>query len=1130
MEVVYKKNPITQLKDREVITLNKSIDNLGQVIYELNANPNSIICKVNGEFIDDCLFPVKKSDFIEVITIAKGGGLSEDQGKTLSTIVSIAALVAIATLPGIGLGATALFFAQAGIAIGSALINMGIRSLIRPPQINDKTGSDQSGVSAYSASAGSNAVRPYQAYNLLLGKYLMFPDFASKPYTNHRGTGIFFSTANNPVSVSITVTYFSGSVVGMASPTNGKLSNNTYLGINGEPVVFNSINANRSPSSFDFSDAILNQWSSVDLAFDASNAIFGLVGLTVTSKLYDVISTITSSAINTNTYTQYLYQNILSPTQTTSYDIEPWTMFNWFGVNYYIRSDKVANWGAYISAGGNPVGGVFPLGLFPPNWATYPASFKSQYHDPALDITTVEPSITYKIPQSVTITSEKTEQLLVQIMNYGFGDLVFSDEKLGDTKITDLVNYHDDYNVKDPFSWYMPNIPSNYNQIFDRYFTNVDAVDGGELNNNDVFSYPGNHIHRVSPVNCSSFELLLEGILYETDTASGGSISDYSASFDVDARQLLPTVSSWVNLGQYNLNGTGDYPCRFKKYFSPFLSANQIEVRVRKVTPDTNNLVNSPNENIFQKVNFLINFIQDETSNYIAQNRYGIVLAANNQVNGALQKINAMVQSKCWVHDRITNLWSWTTTQNPAFLFLYFARGGFSNFNYDGTASYPDSPTIGWANGVRFGNRERLWGCGLEDSRIDIDSIIAWANFCDDNDLKFSAVINSQEPCSDVLIKIASVGRASPTWAKGKLSVVIEDGNQEPVAMFTPSNIIKGSFSVSYLTEKTADEVVATYYDENNNYEQMEVRALKPGVLTPEETIRIDFFGITRKDQAQREVNLIAARQLYQIRKIEFETDYEGLVVTRGDLIYLSHDLTQWDYGGRFVELTIDSGFVVKAKIDRSILTTSDKINIRKPDGTFLAFPITLNQDGDEIQIASGLWSAQDAPEIIDQSNLINPQGVSGSFPEDFIYIVGFSNTSGKVCRIISIQPSSMNRVKITCTDEESAMYAYEFDNTYLAPNNIDKLVAKVFNVLVEDVSGGKKISWQTESSYAVTIDASVNGGLFFPVISNTGFSHFGNEYIFDNLTSGDFVTVKINPYLVGIPYDQEGAEIAFTM
>jgi hypothetical protein len=145
-------------------------------------------------------------------------------------------------------------------------------------------------------------------------------------------------------------------------------------------------------------------------------------------------------------------------------------------------------------------------------------------------------------------------------------------------------------------------------------------------------------------------------------------------------------------------------------------------------------------------------------------------------------------------------------------------------------------------------------------------------------------------------------------------------------------NIKKGSFGVNYISEGLAEEIEASFVDAALDYQAQTIRVKVPGVSgTPQRTAKIDLFGITSATNAMRHTRLLAAAQFFHRRRISWTTDAEGLMVRRGDVVMLSHDLTQWDYSGRIIGWNAGTRTFT---LDRSVpRTAGDYVQIRWPNG-----------------------------------------------------------------------------------------------------------------------------------------------------------------------------------------------------
>jgi hypothetical protein len=449
-------------------------------------------------------------------------------------------------------------------------------------------------------------------------------------------------------------------------------------------------------------------------------------------------------------------------------------------------------------------------------------------------------------------------------------------------------------------------------------------------------------------------------------------------------------------------------------------------------------------------------YVADPISTYPAINRVGVQILASGQINGALDRWSSIVSAKCWTFAGVYTGskpggagWTWQETSSPAWWLLYFTMGGFLN----------ESKANGYHIGYDANNGERLFGAGLQNNQIDFDSIVAFDKWCTAKNLKFNAVIDSQRPCADVMIDIATAGRGSPTWSNGKLGVVWADPADIPVAQFGMGNIVAGSFEVTYQIERRVDEFVASYNDENDFYISRQVRAVVPGVVNPVNSSSIQFFGITSEEQAQREVNLRAADIRYHVRKISFDTSLEGMVPQRGDVVLLAHDLTAWAFSGRLQDISADG---LTVTLSKEIYDPTGAgpywMQIRLPNGELMNHQI----------------STPTSPTTVISLTVALPY-FEDHFPEDYIFQAGPSQTPGKRCRVLSIEPAQNATVKIVCTDDYLEYYTQEYLLTDFDAGNDENLTAKIYNSVVEKRDDGYWLCWEAENCRGAQITATTN-------------------------------------------------------
>lgn len=1044
-------------------------------LEEFKIREQRLCVTINGEYRENISESdsLKIGDKVEVVPEFRGG----DGGgtKVLTSVISIAAIVAAsAIVPGSGPGTISALQAaglKTAILVGSTLLIGGIYALTRPDQDN-KDDENKTNRPDYSLNSGSNSLRVNGPLPIVMGEMRCFPDFSAKPYNEYR-----YSTRNEFLA----------------------------FGWTPNTVVYDD-------ATFILSDTLVSG------------------GVTFNFNYEDVQGTPISNWAMQNSAPSASYYPTRSQAESTI-DPIPGTTFIWESV-VFITSNSAAD------------------PAFTNVYCLYSDLFENGLNATPINTTFTGSSYEFdftffEYEEDVSYTLILYNEVVKQTFNYGFGDLVISDSKIvqtdagGSEGYRNFLSYFSD---QDPDNWPMqqaePNFDINFTGLFFSNFGfvngHVDTVDGGLLSNNDDFAYPDNFVLRQGPDKNNTFgiQIDIEGRIGRSDPVNGG-IAALTREFEFQYKEK--SSITWLFFNQaitpsptfspYIINTSSVNNSYRDTLYIDNLPAGNYEVRARKLDQDETDK-NNVCEIYLKRVRF---YQEDEDYNYIAQNRQSIIVNSSSQIYGTLDRLSSLVSAKTWAWDGVSS-YTWQETSNPADWYLYFARGGFINTESDGSFSYPYSPTKGWQNNADHpDNGERLFGAGKSDSQIDFDSIQAWWQFCDDKDLSFNALMDSKRNPLDVLYEIASVGRASVTYTNGKLGVVWEDANQPVVAMFTPDNIIKDSFSINYLNQKLTDKIIGQYIDADEEYSAQIVEAIVPGVTNPTEETNINLWGVTNEDQAQRAVNLIAARQLYQKRNITFSTDAEGMMFSKGDVVYLSHDVSQWGYSGRITDLEHNGTNIVNFGVTCEVDDSTTTVNIRDIHNNITSYSCTVTNN--RIYLTSA-WPLANAPFYLNQvGSLTNPASIfTGSYPDDFIFLAGNVATPGKKARIFEIRARSMNLLDMVCIDEENALYAHEYDNTYIAPDDPSRLKATVSNAgFVKVQSGEGYITWDRDGCEAVSILISVNGGPSVPFIDNNSATIYSNQawlYYGD----GTQITAIISPVVVDTPFESISETVSFAI
>jgi hypothetical protein len=395
---------------------------------------------------------------------------------------------------------------------------------------------------------------------------------------------------------------------------------------------------------------------------------------------------------------------------------------------------------------------------------------------------------------------------------------------------------------------------------------------------------------------------------------------------------------------------------------------------------------------------------QPDEANYSGQTRVALKIKASGQLNGQVEQFNALATARVPVLG--PNGWTIAPTRNPAWQFLWFARG----------------KKVG---------AKRYYGACLGEEFIDLPAIEDFAAFCDAKGLHFDAVFTSTQSCIEVLNRIAFVGRGSTSWGSGKLAPIWDEGGRPYVTVINMADIKPGSFQVSYVSENLAEEIVGTFVNKEKEWEQDQVRALVPGVTTPSSTATVELFGIVDPALAGRAVNLQAAAHAYLRRDIGWEMDESRLIFGRGDVVMLAHDMTNWGKGGRVVacdgrQILLDEAVSFGGKSQHWLVLVW-------PDGRQHLFRVQSGEGETDRLTLLGDWPADTEGEETIPWPV--PDTDAASQPCDYRWVFDFKETPGKLVKITGIQPLNGGGARIQAQDEDPRYYAAEFnDYTYIPP------------------------------------------------------------------------------------------------
>lgn len=1109
-KIIYFISPLDSSKKKII----ESDESVLKILQDFKIEKESLSLTLNGETPDefDIHYVMQDGDVLEIRRIVHG---NSSKGKSnLANIIQIVALIA-ATVLSFGNTSPLLIAAiAAGGGIAAGALNARAAKLALKEAGNLDSETVEVATNSFSLSQATNDVRPLKPVPLPMGSHVYAPDLHARIFNDY-SLGI-----NNSNFVTTDAIFYPGD-----SPTNGALlpggsANPDWItmpalyinatlpvyeikfaptpNLGGIAAIKTAYLAGFSPFLYTFN--VPNDNPIVVYHSDPADPLYGK---------YDFFSNLAAVSVYTIGYANYagatgMFGTATHPNlsfiTTNDFTVNKFFTFNIYNNNgfYYPTISSVSTVADSLLAHRNYMINVLNNG----------------------NVTTSNKDESFAIRTSYisyAVTSVKTEGVpsANHIFNFGVGDSVISQRKL--EKIIIPQNASQNWTAIDKAAWALPvgsHSVLSFVESKKLFNGGLGTTTGPETNIelNDFNDYNWVYFDGPPGMFLVSFNFL--GYLYRA-TSSGMAENYVEYEFQIKTNNQ----TNWTQGTRFFFanNNTKKITNKLTRSPSGFPTSDKFtQVRIRKMTLDSKNNVDERTCDIdLVNITFFEPFNNPDKLRPFNLDAFSVI--ANSQRQASQNKYNALVETKCWIYDFDTETWSWGLTRNPAFWFLYFAYGGFYNAEAVGAFTYPFSPTYGFVNYPGHpDSTDQIFGVGLTNEQIDIAKILEWAEFCETKELYLDLVLKDDTSCADVLERIANIGRGSVSYYNGLLSVVYEDESQSPTCVFGMGNILAGSFSVDYNVTEKVGIVKGNFVNRNGDWETTQVQATVP--YSTEENLKVievNLEGVTEEQQAQREVNIMAARQFYQRRMYSWKVDVEGLIAKRGDLVYLSHDSTQYGYSGRIKGFILTGGLITG--IETSSILQDDStshVTIRYPDNTYEIFQCHVvgnNLIFDEtypIEKASFYISPTVENLLTDYTN---------SIPEDFIFISGAKETPGKLVRISEIKADKDMNFTISAVDEDPAMWAFEYGDDEPPESFEDvELVLSITNFKVKNLGGGLvRILWEGVNADQVQI---INEFSETPIESNGSYSFSGGSVTLE-LVEGNKYEFRMEPFAIGTPY-----------
>lgn len=549
-------------------------------------------------------------------------------------------------------------------------------------------------------------------------------------------------------------------------------------------------------------------------------------------------------------------------------------------------------------------------------------------------------------------------------------------------------------------------------------WSNVDTTAGAQLPGGpdlgNWYDYtPGPWVTRTTSVGTRVVQVDFDFQLFYV--SEKGEYATRHCDIEGEIRQL--PSGAWRALAPHRYTGSKPETARVTTSYE--VDEGQYEVRFRKCTADK-----SDTREVNKFSWSALKSVQADGGYYAGIGRLGLKIKATGQLNGQLDTVN-------WTGSSLpVSLWT-----GSSWVPVAFRAQGLSN---------PGAQMLAYMRGIYGSDGRLLAGMGLPDDMIDIESLQGFMVRCAQMGFTFDWYADQTISHGDVLNNMAAAGMGSLAWPRGRLGVVWYQEDEPVSGVVNMATIKAGSFKVDYLTLDTSDGLEYQFFDRNQDYVWDTIRVTAPGVETPLNPAKVSSVGITEASHAAMLARFHIAQSVFQRKSITFETDLEHLTYQRGAVLLLSHDVTQWGYGGRLAAASLQGGTggTVHLILDDIVPAGSGGyVGLRfLGDRGLTVFPVQALVEPSRELLLAVPWPVG-----------VPLPGQDGNQVHDTLWMYDIRETPGYRVRVTSVQPDSeLSGATVTCVPETDEFWDYVLNGTYDPPSNQSSLSALPTVVRVE--------------------------------------------------------------------------------
>lgn len=295
----------------------------------------------------------------------------------------------------------------------------------------------------------------------------------------------------------------------------------------------------------------------------------------------------------------------------------------------------------------------------------------------------------------------------------------------------------------------------------------------------------------------------------------------------------------------------------------------QYDVRIRRVTADTTD------EKTIDEVTWsaLKSIRNRHPVNAKGLAMTALRIKATGQLNGVVDRFNGIVHSI--LPDWDGAAWVPRATSNPAAIYREVLQG-------------------------------RANARPLSDNRLNLPKLQEWSEDCAAAGREFNLGIDYDTSVADLLQVVCAAGRASYTNVDGKWQVVQDKPQTIPVQMFTPRNV--RGFQTQKIFPDLPHAFRVMFKNREKDYQDDEIVVYDDGYsdLNATKYETLNLTGVTDPRQAWKDGRYHIATARLRAETYMFETDFEHIDCTRGDLVTIAHDVIAVSIGSARIKALIE--------------------------------------------------------------------------------------------------------------------------------------------------------------------------------------------------------------------------------